>query len=273
MAVLAHPDDESLGCGGTLAKYAAEGVEVSLVTATRGQSGRFKGHRDPPEHPGKAALARLRAEELRAAATALQVRDLVLFDYEDRDLDRAEPRRAIRRIAAELRRLRPQVVITFPPDGAYGHPDHIAISQFTTAAVVAAADPAFQVDAEGPPHAPHVVEKLYFMAWPEAIWRLYQHAFHEIVTRVDDGDRRVVAWPEWSITTEIDARAYAGTVWRAVRCHASQIESYPNLPSLSVDEHATLWGRQCFYRAMSLVNGGRHRETDLFEGLREKAGR
>jgi LmbE family N-acetylglucosaminyl deacetylase len=273
MAVLAHPDDESLGCGGTLAKYAAEGVEVSLVIATRGQSGRYKGHGQPPEHPGRVALARIREDELRAAASALGVRDPVLLDHEDKDLDRAEPRRVIRQIAFELRRVRPQVVITFPPDGAYGHPDHIAISQFTTAAVVAAADPAFQVDAVGLPHAPHVVEKLYFMAWPAAVWTLYQHAFHEVVTRVDDSERRVVSWPEWAITTEIDARAYAGTVWNAVRCHESQIGSYPNVQQLSAEEHATLWGRQCFYRAMSLVNAGRRRETDLFEGIRERTPR
>ena len=58
MAVLAHPDDESLGVGGTLAKYAAEGVETAVMTATRGQRGRFRGHRHPPEHPGADALAR-----------------------------------------------------------------------------------------------------------------------------------------------------------------------------------------------------------------------
>jgi LmbE family N-acetylglucosaminyl deacetylase len=269
MAVLAHPDDESLGCGGTLAKYAAEGVEVSLLTATRGQSGRYKGHSHPPEHPGKAALARIREDELRAAAAALGIRELVLLDYEDKDLDRAEPRRVIRQIASELRRVRPQVVITFSPDGAYGHPDHVAISQFTTAAIVAAADPAFQVDAVGLPHAPHVVEKLYYMAWSEALWSLFQGAFREIISRVDDVDRRVVAWPEWAITTAVDAREHADTVWRAIECHASQIGSYPNTSRLTAEEHATLWGRQTFYRAMSLVNGGRHRETDLFEGLRE----
>ena len=70
MAVLAHPDDESLGFGGVLARYADEGVETSLVTATRGQSGRFRGHvRDTPEHPGEKALAAIREVELHAADT------------------------------------------------------------------------------------------------------------------------------------------------------------------------------------------------------------
>ena len=87
MAVLAHPDDESLGIGGTLAKDAAEGVETSLITATRGQRGRYRGHRDPPEHPGPEALGRIRETELRAAAAALGVGDVTVLDYLDQDLE------------------------------------------------------------------------------------------------------------------------------------------------------------------------------------------
>src|SRR5829696_5716029 len=144
VAVLAHPDDESLGVGGTLAKYASEGVEVFVVTATRGDGGRYQGHRsDDPHHPGAEALADIREGELRSAANVLGVRGVSLLGYRDQQLDRADPREAIGRIVGELRRIRPDVVITFGPDGAYGHPDHIAICQFTTAAVVAAADAAF----------------------------------------------------------------------------------------------------------------------------------
>jgi LmbE family N-acetylglucosaminyl deacetylase len=77
MAVLAHPDDESLGFGGTLAKYAAEGVEVSVVTATRGDAGRFRGHpRGDAAHPGPVALGQIREAELRAAASALGVHEV-----------------------------------------------------------------------------------------------------------------------------------------------------------------------------------------------------
>jgi LmbE family N-acetylglucosaminyl deacetylase len=171
MAVLAHPDDESLGVGGTLAKYAAEGVQTAVVTATRGQRGRFRGHREPPEHPGIEALARIREAELRAAARTLGVSDLTLLDYTDQDLDGAEPRTIIREIADQYRRLRPHVVLTFPPDGAYGHPDHIAISQFATAAALAAAS--------SPPV--HAVSKLYYMAWPQSTWRAYEEAFRTLV--------------------------------------------------------------------------------------------
>src|SRR6185436_12869470 len=123
MAVLAHPDDESLGFGGTLAKYASEGVDVFLLTATRGDSGRYRGHRPvDPEHPGPSALASIRETELRAAAATMGVREVSLLNYRDQHLDRADPREAVTGIAGHVRRIRPDVVVTFGPDGGYGHP-------------------------------------------------------------------------------------------------------------------------------------------------------
>src|SRR3954468_21815051 len=146
MAILAHPDDESLGIGGTLAKYASEGVEIFLVTATRGESGRYHGTREPGKHPGAEQLGRIREAELRGAVSVLGIRELTLLDYHDQALDTAKPRDAVARLAGEVRRVRPDVVLTFGPDGAYGHPDHIAISQYATAAVSAAASPSFPVN-------------------------------------------------------------------------------------------------------------------------------
>src|SRR5262245_48764454 len=124
MAVLAHPDDESLGFGGTLARYAAEGVETYLVTATRGEHGWFG---DPAEYPGPEALGRIREAELQAAANVLKLCEIRFLDYIDGDLDKADPREAVAKIVGHLRRVRPDVVLTFDPNGAYGHPDHIAI--------------------------------------------------------------------------------------------------------------------------------------------------
>jgi LmbE family N-acetylglucosaminyl deacetylase len=259
MAVLAHPDDESLGVGGTLAKYASDGVDVFLLTATRGDGGRFRGHRcGDAQHPGPAALAAIRETELRAAATVLGVRDVSVLDYPDQHLDRADPREAVGRIATELRRFRPDVVVTFGPDGAYGHPDHIAISQFTTAAVVAAAAWASR---------PHVVSKLYYLAWPESTWRAYQSAVRTLSATVDGVERFATPWPDWAITTVIDTSDVWTTVWRAASCHESQLAAYERLRDLSPEHHRALWGRQSFYRAFSIVNGGRARETDLFEGF------
>lgn len=110
MCVLAHPDDESLGNGGVLAKYAAEGVETSLVTATRGERGWLG---SPEEYPGLEALGKIREAELYAAADVLGLRRLDFLDYIDGDLDQAPPREAIAKIAGHLRRVKPQVVLTF----------------------------------------------------------------------------------------------------------------------------------------------------------------
>ena len=266
MAALAHPDDESLGFGGVLARYADEGVETSLVTATRGQRGRFRGHaRDAPEHPGEDALAALREAELRAAAHALGIGDVSVLDYRDQFLDQADARDAIRQIAFHIRRVRPHVVLTFGPDGAYGHPDHIAISQLATSAAVAATDGAFDAGI-GETHA---VSKLYYLAWPSSTWVAYEEAFRKLVCTVDGVERQATRWPDWALTTVIDTRRWWPTVWKAVSCHQSQITAYARLKELSEASHEALWGWQSFYRALSLVNGGRERETDLFAGLRD----
>ncbi len=268
MAVLAHPDDESLGFGGTLAKYASEAVDVFLVTATRGEGGRFRGiPRGDDRHPGAEAVAGIREAELRAAAAALGICDVSLLGYRDQQLDRAEPREAIGRIVARVRALRPDVVVTFGPDGAYGHPDHIAISQFTTAAMIAAADPAFSAGGTDTEATPHAVSKFYYLAWPESTWRAYQSAVRTLSVTVDDVERHATPWPDWAITTVIDTNDMWPTVWRAVSCHDSQVAAYGHLKDLPAEHHRMLWGRQSFYRAFSTVNGGRARETDLFEGV------
>jgi len=268
MAVLAHPDDESLGFGGTLAKYASDGADVFLLTATRGDGGRYRDCRPgDPCHPGPQALARIRETELRAAASVLGVRELSLLDYRDQGLDRVNPSEAVAAIVGHLRRIRPDVVVTFGPDGAYGHPDHIAICQLATAATVAAADPAFPsggVEAAAPPHS---VSKLYYLAWPESTWAAYQAAVRRLSSTVDGVERQATPWPDWAITTVIDTREVWRTVWRAVSCHESQVAAYKGLRDLSPLHQEALWGRQSFYRAFSTVNGGRARETDLFEGI------
>jgi len=257
MCVLAHPDDESLGTGGTLARYANEGVETYLVTATRGQRGWFGA---PDENPGLKELGAIREHELRQAAHVLGVREVSVLDYVDGDLDQADPDEAVGQIAAHIRRVRPQVVVTFGPDGVYGHPDHIAICQFATAAVVEAAAPA-----DGEPG--HRVGKLYYMAETRERVRDYESIFGELVMTVDGVERRTPGWPDWMITTRLDTSATWRQVWRAIQCHRTQLPGYEALKNLPAERHAALWGAQTYYRAFSLVNGGRETETDLFEGI------
>jgi LmbE family N-acetylglucosaminyl deacetylase len=270
MCVLAHPDDESLGLGGTLAKYASEGVATYLITATRGERGRFG---DAKKSPGPKFVGKTREKELLAAAKELGLREVKFLDYFDAALDQADPREAGGKIVANLRRVRPHVVITFGPEGAYGHPDHIAISQLTTAAIVCAADPDFHVPGGFSHTPPHRVSKLYYMAWPKGKWDAYQAALKTLKSSVDGVERLVNPWPDWAITTMIDTSAFAQTVWRAVSCHKTQMATYKKLEHLPEEHHQALWGSQEFYRVFSLVNGGRKRETDLFEGLRTADGR
>jgi LmbE family N-acetylglucosaminyl deacetylase len=274
LAVLAHPDDESLGLGGTLARYSAEGVETSLVTATRGEGGKYRGVREGPEYPGREGLGRIREGELRAAARTLGISDLTILGYPDGALALADPVELACRIAVHIRRLRPHVVLTFPPDGAYGHPDHIAISQAAAAAIVVAADPnglrnAGAMIAGGREAPTHAVSKLYHMVATEESITRYQAATRKLSVKVDGIERAAQFWPNWLVTTTIDTRAHWQTVWKAVSCHDSQVTAYGALAGLPPERQESLWGTQYFYRAFSTVSGGSAPESDLFTGLRE----
>jgi LmbE family N-acetylglucosaminyl deacetylase len=169
-------------------------------------------------------------------------------------------------IVDAIRAIRPDVVLTFGHDGIYGHPDHIAISQFTTAAVVAAADIEYT---DATLYPPHRVAKLYHRVVSPEYGAAYEEAFGELVMEIDGQERRTSGWPAWQINATIDATAHWETVWDAVQRHRSQLPLYDRLVRLSPQRHAYLWGTQEFYRVFSHVNGGRAVERDLFEGLRE----
>jgi LmbE family N-acetylglucosaminyl deacetylase len=263
MAILAHPDDESLATGGMMAKYAAEGVATYLVCATRGERG---WHTDPKDYPGPDALGRIREAELLAAARVLRIREVSFLNYMDGDLDQADHEEVVAELVTHLRRVRPQVVVTFDPAGYYGHPDHIAISQQATAAVLAAASADY-------PSAlpPHSVTKLYYVAATEEALAAYQAALGDLVMHVDGVERRAAGWWPWALTTTVDTTRYWRQVWQAVACHRTQLPGYEGLRSLPASHHQVLWGRQTFYRAMSLVNGGRAAEECLFAGVPQPA--
>jgi len=177
---------------------------------------------------------------------------------------------AVRAIVSHIRRIQPDVVMTFGPEGAYGHPDHIAISQFATAATVCAADCGYRMDHGSQPDSlpPHRVRKLHYLAWRTSKWQAYQAAFRRLTSMVDGVERQAAPWPDWAVTTEIETSAYWPVVWEAVCCHQTQLSIYERLGTLTEDQQSALWGSQEFYRAYSSVNGGRKLETDLFEGLR-----
>lgn len=148
----AHPDDESFSGAGTAMAYAARGARTALVTATLGQQGKCG---DPPLCDSN-ELGAVRERELREAARIIGFDKLHLLGYEDKSLASAPRDEIGRSLVTIIRQLRPQVVLTFDPNGFNLHPDHIAISRFTSDAIAAAADSRWYPDA-GPAH---VVQRL-----------------------------------------------------------------------------------------------------------------
>jgi len=261
LAVFAHPDDESMGMGGTLAKYAAESVETYLVCATRGE----RGWPALVDYPGPSALGKIRERELENAIQVLDMKGLYFLDYMDGAVDRADPAEAIQKIVTHIRRIMPQVIVTFPPDGNYGHPDHIAVGQFTHAAVVCAADAGYR-DAEN--FAPHRVSKLYYMVDSEEFINHVAPFIGDMTFPVEDQLRGEVPWMDWMITTRIEMAGHCHTAWRAVQCHKTQLLTLGALGDLDEDKGAAVLAMQgTFYRAFSLVNAGRKIEKNLFEGI------
>ena len=130
LAIFAHPDDETFLAGGTLAKYAARGWDVRVISATYGENGQ----RGDYQSLGTNEFADLRRRELQAACKVLGVHPPMFLECADRALAAICWNSAAKEIARIMRRLRPDVVITFGPDGISGHPDHVALSQIVTSA-------------------------------------------------------------------------------------------------------------------------------------------
>src|SRR5512136_2023293 len=178
LVVLAHPDDESFGMGGTLAAYAARGVDVHLVCATRGEVGEVA----PEKLDGFKSIGELRESELRCAAGILGLKSVHFLNYRDSGMpgspDNLHPQalaaQPLDEVAANvvcyIRELKPQVVLTFDPIGGYRHPDHIAIHQATVRAFEAAETlrEAWPEDDGLPAYQP---QKLYFQTIPRGMLR------------------------------------------------------------------------------------------------------
>jgi len=171
LAVLAHPDDETFGMGGTLAMYARRGVDVYLVCATRGEVGDVS----PELLKGFNSVAELRESELRCAASLLQLAGVFFLDYRDSGMpgspDNLHPKalastpqdEVIAKVVHFIRQLKPQVVLTFDPIGGYRHPDHIAIHQAAVGAFYAAGKADYHPE-DLPAYQP---QKLYFHTMPK----------------------------------------------------------------------------------------------------------
>jgi LmbE family N-acetylglucosaminyl deacetylase len=163
-AVFAHPDDETFATGGTIARYASEGVHCSLYCATDGDAGRSSDI--PVSSP--AELGRVRRAELRAACEVLGIRALVSGGHPDGALQEVDPEVVMGEIVANLRRQRPEVVITFGPEGApTRHRDHRAISRLATAAYLLAGTATAFPEQLADGLAPHRPQELWYSTWPK----------------------------------------------------------------------------------------------------------
>ncbi len=280
MAVHAHPDDEVIGTGGTLSRYAAAGARVILVCATRGEVGEIV---DPTidESEARPRLAEIREGELQCACGVLGVRDLIFLDYRDSGMmgtaDNDNPEsfwqastdEAVGRLVRAIRSARPQVLVTYDEKGGYGHPDHMKTHQVTVAAFDAAGDPARYLESGLPPWQP---SKLYFTALPLSQLRQMEEYFRSVgitspFEREDLTPERM-GTPDEQITTKVDVRQYLDKKLEALRCHRTQIAADSFFFKLPEIFNGEAMAYESFVRARSLVDAPIP-ESDLFAGVTE----
>lgn len=232
LAVLAHPDDETFGTGGTLAYYALLGVEVHLVCGTRGEVGEM----DPKYMRGFSSIAERRESELRCAAETLGLTGVHFLEYRDSGMpgsvDNTNPQALAfqpkKKVAADIahyiRLLKPDVVITFDPIGGYRHPDHIAIHHAT----IQAFHDAGQQDVTPDGLPPYQSERLFFQTIPRTFLRIIVRLLPLLGRNPrkfgQNGDIDLVSIAEvnFPIHAVIDYRSVAAIRDEASACHASQ---------------------------------------------------
>ena len=274
LALFAHPDDEAFGTGGTLSQYAAAGADVTLVCTTRGEVGEIaEGTGATPE-----TLGEVREAELRCAAETVGVRELIFLGYRDSGMagtpENADPRayvnassdEVVPRLVGIIRRVRPQVVITFEPNGGYGHPDHIAIHHHTVAAFHAAADGA-RYPEQGPAwQAP----RLFYTAIPRSFFLRMRDEMAALgmdtsgFARFEEGGGG--GWPDEQVNVVMDVADAVEAKWSALNCHRTQFgpgNLFRRLPEPTVKE---MMRREYFALAWPEPEPGA-RFDDLFDGV------
>ena len=268
MAVHAHPDDEASSTGGVLAAYSEQGIRTVVVTCTNGEFGDGPAGIKPGEDGhDTAGVALTRLAELREACKHLGVTELELLGYHDSGMPDWEYRHSeeafcnvpldevAARIGGLIERYQPQVVITYDPDGAYQHPDHVHAARAAIAAVERTGIPA----------------KLYLIAMRRSNWRRVFEALRDAGEDVPEWEmteeeERQIAESEARITTEVDVTAVFERKRDALTAHASQITDswFSKIPQPVVE---LAFGKETFIRARNATRAPVP-ETDLFAGLR-----
>ncbi len=220
LAVFAHPDDEGFGCGGTLAALVSGGHRVTLICATNGDVGEIS---DPALATPK-TLASVRQGELRAAMDLTGISDVRFLNYRDSgmagtddnghpgSLFQAPEEKVVEQVAAVIRELRPDLVITHDPTGGYGHPDHVTICHRTQAAVEQCRD------ARGP--------LLYYVCFPRSFFQRMWNKMVEMELRppFSADDTGALGTPDDEVTTVLDVGRYVALKMESLERHRTQIE-------------------------------------------------
>lgn len=274
----AHPDDESFGMGGAIAYYVQRGVEVYLICSTNGDVGTV----DDSLLEKYESVGALRLEELYCAAETLGIKEVITFGYRDSGmmdtpenqhpdaLWNADEAVVVGRIVHEIRRIRPQVVVTFDPYGGYGHPDHIFMHRATTRAFHEAGDPAKYPDQGLEPYQP---AKLYYSAFPRLplqfmVWSTRLHG-QDPRHMGKNGDLDMQAALDNTLPTHarIDVGRYQAAWDAAAGCHASQ-QNLRQVNRMYDRMRRYIFRHQDFTRAWPEPKRGERRERDLFQVTR-----
>jgi len=277
LAVFAHPDDEGLS-GGVLAKYANEGVRVALACATRGEAGEIS----DPALATPETLGQVREAELRDACRILGVKELYFLGYRDSGmagttennhpdaLVQADPQAVVGKIVRLIRVVRPKVVITFEPGGGYGHPDHVAVSKYTTEAFRIAGDASAYPEHSAEGLQPFAPDKLYYPVFPPEMLRKFREVAQKL--RMDlsrfgspeEFERRAALANQ--VTTIVDVSAYTELMVRALKCHRTQLGANSPMRLIPDFLFREFLKHQHFILAAGENGAGDGKETDLFAG-------
>lgn len=247
LLLLAHPDDETFGPAGTIAKYADEGADVHLATATRGESGMLG---DPPV-TDRAHLGEVRANELSTAAEILGIRTVSFLGFLDGQLAGTPQERIVEQAVLRIRMTRPQVLISFGPEGISRHPDHMVMCFVALEAFDAAADPA------------RFPRQLTKDISPWAVAKLYQF---EIAQEILDGWGVPLAGvPRERLTTAVDTSRFVDRKIRAFHAHRTQAKDSSRI--LSREGFREFSRRETYVLAKSRLPPHPLPESDLFAGI------
>ncbi len=273
LLAFAHPDDESFGPGGTIAKYSKMGHEITLLCATKGEAGKVLN----PDVQIKEALTTVREKELKCAAEVLGIRQIIYLGYRDSGMEgrpankhpdafiNAPDEEVVATLVKWIREIKPTILLTFEPGGGYGHPDHKKISKCTTEAFHRASEGGYRPDLGDPWH----VSRLIYTAISKSQLLTMRDKLRELglPTEGIDGFLAMGAgWDDRYINLVIDVSDTIENKWKALRCHRTQVPDDSPFFLLPENLRNEIFRYETFAVAYPPIPKGT-RLTDFFEDL------